>query len=101
MNCIFCAIPRQDILLENEHFFVIHDHRPVSRGHSLIVSKRHTPDYFEISAEESCALLDITKQTKALLDAKYLPKAYNLTMNCGARAGQTVFHYHMHVIPRY
>ncbi|MDD4686498.1 MAG: HIT family protein [Candidatus Cloacimonetes bacterium] len=101
MNCVFCAISSDAYIIENDCFFAIKDKRPVSKGHCLIISKRHSPDFFSLSPIEASSLLDITKKLKEYLDAEYCPPSYNLLMNCGARAGQTVFHYHLHVIPRY
>lgn len=101
MACIFCSIPAKDWLLHNKDYYVMYDKRPVSKGHCLIVSRRHVEDYFGLREEESASLKSITLELKRFLDEKYKPKAYNLAMNCGAKAGQTVFHFHMHVIPRY
>ncbi|MDD2617148.1 MAG: HIT family protein [Candidatus Cloacimonetes bacterium] len=100
-KCVFCEIPASAYLLSNDYFYVIADKRPVSKGHSLVISKRHVLQYFDLCEEESVALLKIVNELKDILKQKYSPKAYNLMMNCGSKAGQTVFHYHMHVIPRY
>jgi diadenosine tetraphosphate (Ap4A) HIT family hydrolase len=100
-TCIFCAIPSSAWLIQNEHYYVIYDQRPVSKGHCLIISKRHVVDYFELNEEEAAALQKISTEVKSFLAKEYAPSGYNLAMNCGSRAGQTVFHYHMHVIPRY
>jgi len=101
MMCVFCDIEESQKILENEHFFVIRDIRPVSRGHCLIISKRHVPSYFELDAQELPSLHSITVQTKAYLDEKYQASGYNLAINHGRSAGQTVFHFHLHLIPRY
>ena len=101
MKCIFCAIPPKTYILENTDFYVIPDKYPVSKGHCLIISKRHLQDYFELTDEEAISLLQITRELKASLDSEHQPTGYNLAMNCGRSAGQTVFHFHMHVIPRY
>lgn len=99
--CVFCELDDSLKLLENEHFFVIKDKRPVSRGHVLIISKRHFETYFALRAEELTALYEISLASKASLDEKYEPTGYNLAINHGQSAGQTVFHFHMHIIPRY
>lgn len=101
MKCIFCAIPPKQYILENPHFYVVPDKFPVSKGHCLIISKRHLQDYFELTDEESISLLQITRELKASLDEKHQPTGFNLAMNCGRSAGQTIFHFHLHVIPRY
>lgn len=99
--CIFCQIPASAWLMDNPHYYVIYDKRPVSRGHCLIVSKRHTVDYFDLTESEAASLHRMTLQVKNFLSQEYAPAGYNLAMNCGSSAGQTVFHFHMHVIPRY
>ncbi|NLO44743.1 MAG: HIT family protein [Candidatus Cloacimonetes bacterium] len=101
MNCIFCGIKPENYILENEHFYVIPDKFPVGKGHSLVISKRHFKDYFEISDEESISLAKITKEMKAALDEKHSPSGYRLQMHCGESAGQTIFHFHLHIIPKY
>jgi diadenosine tetraphosphate (Ap4A) HIT family hydrolase len=101
MKCIFCKIPSRDFVFENEYFFVIPDKYPVAQGHHLIISKQHRQDYFELSEQESVALLDISRIVRSWLDGRYQPSGYNLAMNCGKSAGQTIFHFHLHIIPRY
>jgi len=101
VNCPFCAIPEQSILVQNEHFFAISDRFPVSKGHALIISKRHIENYFELSGAEAAALHELSLKLKDLLQERHHPDAFNLGMNCGQIAGQSVFHFHMHVIPRY
>jgi len=101
MSCTFCKIPGTDFIFENEYFYVIPDKYPVVEGHSLIISKQHKQDYFELSDQESIALLDISRKVRDWLDDSFHPSGYNLAMNCGKSAGQTIFHFHLHVIPRY
>ncbi len=101
MSCVFCNLDCAVYLAENEHFFAVWDKHPVAKGHALIISKRHVSDYFGLSNAEQTALHDLCCRVKAVIDTKYEPQGYNLAMNCGAAAGQTVFHYHLHVIPRY
>lgn len=101
MGCPFCQIAPDKYLLENEHFFVIKDIRPVSPGHTLVVSKRHVKDFFGLNPEEMLALRTISAEVKAMLDQKYHSDGYNLAMNCGRAAAQSVFHFHLHFIPRY
>ena len=67
----------------------------------LIISKRHAADWFSLFEEEQEAMISLLQQVKEYLDRRYHPDGYNIGLNCGAAAGQTVFHVHMHVIPRY
>ena len=99
MNCVFCTLPEDRHLAANQHFYAVADHNPVTRGHSLVISRRHVETYFELSAEEAASLKDMVNELKAILDKRYQPSGYKLLMNCGAKAGQRVFHFHLHVIP--
>lgn len=101
MDCPFCNLNPQQILLANAHFVAIRDRHPISEGHCLIVSRRHLKDFFELSAAEASALHDLSRELRLLLDSEHHPDGYKLLMNCGAAAGQSVFHFHLHLIPRY
>ena len=79
----------------------LRDGYPVSRGHSLIVPRRHVGSFGEASLDEQSAMLAMLQRVKALLDEELRPDGYNIGINDGAAAGQTVMHVHMHVIPRY
>lgn len=89
------------MLNANECGFVIRDAFPVSTGHTLVIPKRHIDSFFELSDEERSALLCLLDQAKAGLDAELQPDAYNIGINDGPAAGQTVPHVHIHLIPRY
>ena len=97
--CPFCS--RAGVLFENDLAYVREDAFPVSEGHMLIISKRHAADWFSLFEEEQEAMISLLQQVKEYLDRRYHPDGYNIGLNCGAAAGQTVFHVHMHVIPRY
>lgn len=97
--CPFCQVGRP--LLENELALVIEDRYPVSKGHVLIVPKRHVSDYFETSPAERRAMEKLLIQAKKLTDRTLKPDGYNVGVNVGEAAGQTVLHVHMHLIPRY
>lgn len=99
--CPFCHPAPEHIAFEDEHTRALWDAFPVSRGHVLIVPRRHVPTWFEATEEEQQALLAATAQARALIDATNKPDGYNIGMNVGRAAGQTVFHLHLHVIPRY
>ena len=79
----------------------LRDGYPVSRGHSLIVPRRHAGSFGEVSLDEQGAMLAMLQRVRAMLDAELRPDGYNIGINDGAAAGQTVMHVHMHVIPRY
>lgn len=99
MNCPFCQ--KQDLVLENDLAQAFYDTNPVSLGHLLMTPKRHEADFFALSLAEVAAMYDLLAQAKPILDEKYHPQAYNLGINCGRLAGQTIFHCHLHLIPRY
>lgn len=101
MTCPFCSLPHERIVQENEHALWIYDGYPVSPGHSLIIPKRHVGSFFEVSTEERMGMLALLDQAKAAVDDQYHPDAYNIGINDGAAAGQTVPHLHLHLIPRY
>ena len=100
-KCIFCKLPQERIFYESEFWLVVRDGFPVSPGHSLIIPKRHVKDYFEINELEHNELQSVIKVTKKQLDEEFNPDSYNIGINCGEAAGQTVFHLHIHLIPRF
>jgi len=97
----FTLIPKDQIVFENNYFFMIYDAFPVSPGHILIISKRLVPNYFELNEEELVQLNHSVIKAKSLIDSTFNPEGYNIGMNCGLAAGQTIFHFHCHIIPRY
>lgn len=104
MHCPFCQIPPERIITQNEHAFAIRDAFPVSPGHTLIIPKRHIASFFETTQEEKTALLQLLDDVGVLLaapDVLNKPDGYNIGINDGAAAGQTVPHLHIHLIPRY
>ena len=98
---VFLTIPENEVLYRGLNFFIIRDKYPVSPGHSLIISNVLKQDYFELSAEELSELNAMILKAKELIEVEFQPDAYNIGMNCGEMAGQTVFHFHCHIIPRY
>jgi diadenosine tetraphosphate (Ap4A) HIT family hydrolase len=100
-TCLFCRIPAEDILIEHPLVLVKRDGYPVSRGHTLIIPRRHVASFFETTEEERAAMMKLLDEAKAILDREYSPDGYNIGINNGAVAGQTVMHVHMHLIPRY
>lgn len=100
-SCVFCNIEPEKYIVADEHFYAIPDHKPHCKGHTLIISKRHAENYFELDAEDAARMQEMVLKVKAYLDEKYRPKGYRLMMNCGGAAGQMVFHFHLHVLPYY
>jgi diadenosine tetraphosphate (Ap4A) HIT family hydrolase len=99
--CPFCALPHERIIDSNDLALVIRDGYPVSPGHALVIPKRHIGSWFEITHEEQSAMLNLLERTKAGLEEEFKPDGYNIGINDGPTAGQTVPHLHMHLIPRY
>ena len=100
-QCPFCTLPPERIIDSNELAIVIRDGYPVSPGHTLIIPKRHIGSWFEITPKEQSAMLDLLHSAKAKLETEHQPDGYNIGINDGPTAGQTVPHLHMHLIPRY
>jgi diadenosine tetraphosphate (Ap4A) HIT family hydrolase len=100
-SCLFCAIPADQVLIGGPIAFAKRDGYPVSKGHTLIIPRRHVASFFETTDEERQAMLKLLDQVKAMLDREYRPDGYNIGINNGAAAGQTVMHLHIHLIPRY
>ena len=94
MSCPFCSLPVARVVQENEHAIWIYDGFPVSPGHSLIIPKRHVGSFFEVSTAERMSMLALLDAAKAAVDDRYHPDAYNIGINDGAAAGQTVPHLH-------
>lgn len=101
LACPFCTLPQERIILQNGQGLVIRDGYPVSPGHTLIIPKRHVGSFFDVSEEERTSLLRLLDEAKSALDAELHPAGYNIGINDGAVAGQTVPHLHIHLIPRY
>lgn len=97
--CPFCQ--PAEALLENDLAYVIRDTSPVNPGHLLVLPRHHVADWFETTAQERMAMMELIDAAKARLDAEFHPDGYNLGINVGEAAGQTVFHVHLHLIPRY
>ena len=101
MSCIFCQIPKDRILFENEFGYAILDGYPVTDYHSLVIPKRHVEDYFGLTKDELLAADELIKKLKDFILSKDKSvSGFNIGMNAGEDAGQTVFHCHIHLIPR-
>lgn len=101
-SCLFCELlNNKKIVAENDWAFAIFDSFPVNPGHVLVIPKRHVANYFDLTTDEVLAIQDLLQRMKAEVDAKFRPDGYNVGVNVGADAGQSVFHVHVHLIPRY
>jgi|ERR1039457_972780 diadenosine tetraphosphate (Ap4A) HIT family hydrolase len=100
-KCVFCTLPDSRIIRANEHAIIIRDGFPLSPGHTLIIPRRHVGSFFQITAEERTCLLELLDQSKKMVDEEFSPDGYNIGINDGVSAGQTVPHLHIHLIPRY
>lgn len=100
MDCPFCNLDEK-ILFENEFALAFFDNHPVSKGHSLVIPKRHVETYFDLDNEEITAIFELSKKVKEYLDNLYHPDGYNVGFNVLYAGGQSVMHAHLHVIPRY
>ena len=101
VSCVFCGDVKKSKYLENEHAFAVHDIFPVNHGHMLIIPKRHTECSFDLTEKEVMAIHQLIGKCKEILDEKFSPDGYNIGINNGEAAGQTIFHLHVHMIPRY
>ena len=97
---VFLKIPKDHWIFETNYFFVIKDKYPVTEGHLLIISKRKAVDYFALNDKEQSELTTAIRISKQFLQNTYGDTDYNIGMNCGEYAGQTVFHFHCHILPR-
>lgn len=100
-ECVFCNYSKSEIIAENKLAFAIMDKFPVNDGHTLIIPKRHFKSFFEATEEEIKAIYSLMHEVKEMLDIQYEPVGYNIGINVGYYAGQTVMHLHVHLIPRY
>ena len=99
--CIFCSIKKNELIFENNFAYASNDSYPVSKFHSLVVPKRCIKNYFELNDEEVLACNDLIKKLKQkIISEDDTVKGFNIGTNVGTAAGQSVFHCHIHVIPR-
>jgi diadenosine tetraphosphate (Ap4A) HIT family hydrolase len=99
-GCPFCHVDRETIV-ENEHALAFLDLFPVSAGHSLVIPKIHIESVFELPSPIYVACFTLARDLKNILQKKHNPDGFNVGINCGVHAGQTVMHAHIHVMPRY
>ena len=104
LGCVLCRAlqsPDSDILTSDDTFVALLDKFPVNPGHTLIAPRRHVSSAFDLTASEWIDLQRTLLTLKAVLDDRFHPAGYNLGINDGQSAGQTIFHLHVHVIPRF
>ncbi len=100
-DCPFCLLPDKHILKRSACCVMFYDKYPVSPGHVLIVPTRHESDYFNLKKEEKIEIWDLVETAKEYIESRFHPEGYNVGINIGEPAGQSVFHVHVHIIPRY
>lgn len=98
--CPFCTLPAERIVDRNECAVAILDAYPLTPGHTLIVPTRHVASFFELDAAEQAAMLDLLRRARERLAGEMSLDAFNVGINDGPAAGQTVPHVHLHIIPR-
>ena len=98
-TCELCA--PADVVAENDLAYARYDSNALSRGHVLIIPRRHVADFFEMTDEEQAAVLDLLRLARKLVRTKYSPDGFNIGANVGKAAGQNRMHVHFHLIPRY
>lgn len=101
-ECPFCSVSKEaELIVESAQAFSIFDKYPVSPGHALIIPKRHVSDYFELSFKEQSSCIFMLNKVKDLIQKRFNPDGFNIGLNVGEIAGQTVNHVHIHLIPRF
>jgi diadenosine tetraphosphate (Ap4A) HIT family hydrolase len=97
IDCLFCKLDKERIINENSHSLIFLDKFPVSEGHALVIPKRHVSDWFDLTSTELTWMHHLAQKYKDTVECD----GWNIGVNIGEHAGQTVFHVHMHLIPRY
>ena len=98
--CLFCKDPK-GVSLKHQLAYSARDTYGVSPGHTLVIPNRHVASFFDLTPEEVAACMDLIKEEKELIDQEFSPDGYNIGVNVGPAAGQSIFHVHIHIIPRY
>ena len=98
---VFLTISDDRVIYRGDFFFMIYDAYPVSKNHLLIISNKLREDYFSLTEEEQQELPKMINKAKSIIEKEIKPDGYNIGMNCGVTSGQTVMHFHCHIIPRF
>jgi diadenosine tetraphosphate (Ap4A) HIT family hydrolase len=102
VNCVFCdQLIRGDLAAANDLAVAFPDAYPLSKGHMLIVPRRHEADFLDLTGEEQAGIWALVPAVRLQIEATEVPDGYNIGISVGEAAGQTVSHAHLHVIPRY
>ena len=101
LTCPFCNPSEDEIVLANDLCYARYDKFPASPGHLLVIPYRHVANLFDATDADLTALLALVREGKTFLDGRFHPDGYNVGVNMGEAAGQTVMHLHVHLIPRY
>ena len=100
-SCLFCAMPTERVIASNNLAYAVKDGFSVTEGHTLVIPKRHVTDFFGLTDDEVLACHQLLKKHRfTILSQDDLVEGFNIGMNAGAAAGQTIFHCHIHLIPR-
>lgn len=100
--CPFCSVEfEREIIASSDLSLAFFDGFPVSPGHALIIPRRHVASFFDLTKEEQLDLLKLADEVRFVIEERFHPDGYNVGINVGKAAGQSVFHVHMHLIPRY
>lgn len=100
-DCPFCNLPNDRVVKRSERLVAVRDHHPVSKGHTLLIPRRHLASAFELDGDEWTEMLSLMRDVKGDIDSEHQPSGYNIGFNIGEDAGQAQPHTYMHVIPRY
>jgi diadenosine tetraphosphate (Ap4A) HIT family hydrolase len=100
-TCRFCRVTDEEMVHARPLAFATRDSYPLTPGHMLIIPRRHIASFFEATREERAAMMELLDEAKAGLDREHAPDGYNIGVNDGKAAGQTIMHLHLHLIPRY
>ena len=100
-TCPFCALAPERIWFQDEAILAFHDGYPISQGHTLLIPRRHVVSLFDLPTQELAHVWSQVHKVRALLKEQFQPDAFNIGLNDGEAAGQTVMHAHIHIVPRY
>jgi diadenosine tetraphosphate (Ap4A) HIT family hydrolase len=98
--CLFCTDP-QGVSIQHELAFSARDTYPTSPGHTLVIPRRHVSSFFDLTPEEVAVCMGLIQEEKKRIDEEFKPDGYNIGVNVGSSAGQSILHVHIHIIPRY
>ena len=100
-ECLFCDLAKDRIWFETEIAWAVPDHYPLSQGHTLVIPRRHVASIYELAPKEVSELWKLAGEVRSRLSHRLQPDGFNVGLNDGAAAGQTIGHAHIHVIPRF